>query len=414
MSDAKLGGQKPPLLVITHCQPSHLRIRTLEFARRLQHRYDIYCLRWPWVGHVAASHRVARKAKQLRVALSAFHQRQRIAQSDDGIVYIDIPFLEPALVSPLMGAANARRLSRWFNTRRLEQVLIAFDIRKVLSASILFDHPVRVPDAQVFFDIIDYYNPWEENRQLAELRKVWLPRHLARAACNFAVSQKLANRFADDFGATCVSVPNGVDLDAMRGVDPQAVAQLRRQLGAEDRYIMGYIGNHIPHSGLDFLLRTFAQVRVKRPDALLLIVGPYGYWESKIADLPKDGVHFTGAIPPSQIAPYFHVLDMAVAPFEKWDHTDHSIPLTVLEYTAARKLVVVTDLDTLPELALPNVRMTSRHVDQWVDTIERTRHERWQPQWDAAIEPYDWRALAECIALHMDAGDPAGAEPAAA
>ncbi len=399
---------REPLLVIPHCCPSHIRVRTIEFARPMHHRYEIYCLRWPWVGHVSATYAVWRKVKQFYVACRSMRQPVKATYEEDHIVYIDIPFLEYSLLTPFIGPIRARHMARRFNTQQLERILHRYKIQNVLNAHTMFNHPDPVAGARVFYDVIDYDDQWDTNAGTVASGESWMQYNLSNTVRNFSVSPRLAERLAVAYGSHSIPVPNGVDCQAIQRVESRAVTQLKRELGIEDRYVLGYIGNHIQRSGVDFLLRVFDRVREGWPEVVLLIVGPYDHWKPMLPTLPTADVIFTGPVPPAQVSTYFNLIDMAAAPFEKWPLDDHCVPLTVLEYSAARKLAVVTNLDALSDMALPNVILTPRDEAQWVAAIWQTRYRSWQAEWDRCIEPYDWQALADRMADLM------ALEPAAA
>jgi len=133
----------------------------------------------------------------------------------------------------------------------------------------------------------------------------------------------------------------------------------------------------------------------------LLLVGPAEYWRDRIEAARGEGVIWTGAVAPAEVATYFNALDVGVLAQEKTLGTELAFQIKVVEYSACRKFVVSTPLLTWERLAWPNVFLAELRVDAWVDALLRARRSDWRPEWDALVEPYDWNALADRIASVM-------------
>ena len=129
--------------------------------------------------------------------------------------------------------------------------------------------------------------------------------------------------------------PTGVDLDAFADLpDPAA---LRRRLGLDGRFVVGWVGSFRRFHALEQAVEAAATV----PGASLLFVGD-GPERARIERLAHDlGVRaaFSGTIPHEQLPAYLAAMDAAVllapmgAPF-------HYSPLKLAEYLAARLPVV--------------------------------------------------------------------------
>ena len=217
----------------------------------------------------------------------------------------------------------------------------------------------------------------------------------------FAVSDPLCEKLREDCGIEAVSMPNGADLRALRAVPAAETTALRHSLGLDERFIIGYIGNHGDYTGVDFVVDMFRAVRERIPNAALLIVGPAEYWRSLLEASRADGVIWTGPVPPAEIRKYFNLLDIGVLAQGKSLGTEMAFQLKVVEYSACRKFVVSTPLRTWELLQWPNVLLTDLRVDAWADAIVRAQHSEWKPEWDAVVEAFDWDALADRMAVVM-------------
>jgi glycosyltransferase involved in cell wall biosynthesis len=130
--------------------------------------------------------------------------------------------------------------------------------------------------------------------------------------------------------------PTGVDLDQF--AEPPDPTPLRRQLGLEDRFVVGWVGSFRRFHALEQVAEAVAATV---PDAGLLLVGD-GPERARIERLTRDlGVTaiFTGTVAHHELAGYLAAMDAAVVlappgqPF-------HYSPLKLAEYLAAGLPVV--------------------------------------------------------------------------
>ena len=97
------------------------------------------------------------------------------------------------------------------------------------------------------------------------------------------------------------------------------------------------------------------------PNIVFLLVGGGGNLLPPIARRCQEvGLPYvaTGIVPSSQVADYFAASDVGIYAGDINAYQNAGCPIKILEYTAARKPVVATDLDELRRLAFPNVRLT--------------------------------------------------------
>jgi glycosyltransferase involved in cell wall biosynthesis len=392
---------EPRLLVIPHVFSEHLIVRDIELAKRLTAWFkEVYCLKWNDV-YVDAGSAWQRRWRQLRNGVQALAATRRLTRGADGVTYAEVPTLQPILLHRLIGPQKALAMSRAFNTRVLTRAVRALGVNYVLLASATFNVP-RVSGIKVFYDIIDWFSleettpRWKVEDSINHWKEV-----AARARGVFAVSQPLSEKLKTEYGINTMPLPNGADLTALRTVSSAQVETVRRRWGLEGKFVIGYIGNHGPFTGVDFVLEVFAALRRHIPNAALLIVGPASYWMPRIAKPRAEGVIFTGPVAPQEIPPYFHAIDMGILAQDKCAGTDLAFQIKVVEYSACRKFVLSTPLLTWQRLGWPNVMLVERQVDVWVKAIRQLKDAPWSPEWDTLVEPYDWRVIARRMARIM-------------
>ena len=391
---------KPRLLVVPHIYAEDICVREIEFARRLTGHFDVYCLKWNDALHLDGGASFRRRWKQFRTALGSAVTSRRLIRGADGIAYVQAPVLQPILLHRAVGSEQAHVLSRVFNGRVLEDAITAQGISHVLLAADTFRLP-RPAGVKKFFDVVDWFPEDIKSREYCDAVRARLKAVARQAEGVFAASEPLREKLRVDCGIDAVSVPNGADLQVLRSFGSEKIEALRQRLGLADKFVIGYIGNHGPFTGVDFVLQVFRAVRRRIPNAALLIVGPADYWRPLLEGARSEGVVWTGPVAPSEVAAYFNAIDLGILAQDKSLGTELAFQIKIVEYSACRKFVVSTPLLTWQRLQWPNVFLIDRAVDAWVDAICRAREEQRSPTWDALIEPYDWNALAQRMARVM-------------
>jgi len=391
---------RPRLLVVPHVYAEDICVREIELARRLTDEFDVYCLSWRDALNMEGGPSLARRWKQFRRAVGSACAPRKSRPGPDGFTLIEAPVLQSVLLQRIAGRERAEAWARAFNRRTLEAICKEWNITQLLLAATSFEFP-RIAGLKKYLDVVDWFpEDLMTEEKSAAMRRVFM-QNAAAADGVFAVSEPLCGKLKHDCGIQATPLPNGADLDALRAVPAQRVAVLRRRLGLENKYVIGYIGNHGSYTGVDFAVKVFERVRMQIPNAALLIVGPAEFWRALLEAKRDAGVVWTGPVPPAEVAAFFHALDLGILAQEKSLGTELAFQIKIVEYTACRKLVVSTPLATWERLAWPNIFLARLEVDAWVSAIVRAYHSRWLLEWDGLVEPYDWRALTAKLAAAM-------------
>jgi glycosyltransferase involved in cell wall biosynthesis len=391
---------KSKLLVIPHIYAENIRIRDIEFARRMVDYFDVYCLKWEDALNVNNPHLLRRKWKQFSTAVRGLVKRVSVSSANSGVRLVEIPILQAIILRRVVGDKKAGLISRRVNTRWLEKLIAQLGITHLLLASSHFDLPATANGVRMFVDLVDWFP--EETRNAAEMKSVrtYMSRFRDRADGVFVVSEPLADKLKADYSMNCIPIPNGADIKALRSVRASEIESVRDRWGLRGKYVIGNIGNHGSFTGLDFAVRMHNVVLRKIPNAVLFVVGPADYWIPKLGPQPPS-VIFTGQVPPAEISVYFQALDLGILPKDVSLGTDFAFQLKVVEYTACRKFVVSSPLLVWKRLKWPNVRLVDRDVDAWANAICELKDAKWQTEWDSLVGVYDWGTLARRMAVTM-------------
>ena len=156
---------------------------------------------------------------------------------------------------------------------------------------------------------------------------------LARADVVAVVSPTLADHWSA-LGADPVLIPNGCS-DSDPWPDGKAAPT------GLPRPVVGLVGQLSERIDLDIL------TALSDAGFALLLVGPRDpRWEpQRFAELTsRPGVHYTGRVPAASVPAYLAAIDVGITPYAGSDFNRASFPLKTLEYLAAGRPVVSTDL----------------------------------------------------------------------
>jgi len=179
-------------------------------------------------------------------------------------------------------------------------------------------------------------------------------------------------------GGSAAYVPNGVDGHRIAAGNGGAV---RRRLGLEGKKVVSLIG--LTHSPTLFFVDALAEAGRSIPDLVFLAVGGAGWLPHEglgvlAARCRQRGVPLlaTGPVPNGEIADYFMASDVGLYPGDASPYFDAACPIKVLEYSAAGKPVVATDLAELRRWGWPNVYLAPPEPRAFGASIVRAFRER--------------------------------------
>jgi len=142
-----------------------------------------------------------------------------------------------------------------------------------------------------------------------------------------------------------VVVENGVDSNAFSRVAPNLA--LRRELDAEGRFVVSYIGTIGAAHGLETLLEAASWVRERMPEVLFLIVGE-GADKARMKSLAGSrrlsNVRFVDQQPRETIPAYISASDACIVLLKKAELFKTVLPTKMLEFmSCARPIILGVD-----------------------------------------------------------------------
>ncbi len=356
----------------------HIPQRAHLFCRALAERHEVHVTDW------AADFTSVRDYLSRRYVRNFVYRQYR----DDSITVHGIPRFSPALFVPIL-----RRLNSAIYARFVRHIIAKYKIDAVVGTFV-----VPPPSAPwLVFDLFDD-NPsyWRlyghrpdyaaeiEQVEHAYLQKADRVVTVSSVLRDYAVSQRRLLR-----SENVHLIPNGVNIARYQTGDGN---RIRKQLGLTDFTIIGLISALGEFTGVLRLIEAFSQLTI--PQIALLIVGDGPYLQparQRARELGLMNVIFTGRVSFDQVAHYYKALDIGVVPFDRSPFTDAACPIKLLEYTAAGKMVVCTDLVEPRQMNFPNVQFVADTPSALAAGIRRVLNVR--VQLPANLSDYDIRNL---------------------
>lgn len=187
-------------------------------------------------------------------------------------------------------------------------------------------------------------------RGLRRLFAVWATRMCFNAAAKIiCISVGLKDHLSSTWNiedSKLIVLPCAADVEAF-GLNLNS-SHMKRSLGLTTEPVVIWVGGFYPWHDLDLLLKSFALVLQRHPDAKLVLVGDGQTRPSVERIVQKNGLRqaviLTGAIAHTSMPEMLSIADLAVVPSARVpaSHGGTGTPLKLFEYMAAGKAIVAT------------------------------------------------------------------------
>lgn len=307
--------------------------RARLFCERLSERHEVH------VTDVYTDIKTLRDYASWRYLEGYFYGERK----DGRITVHRIPRVSPALPFRALRSLNSRVFSKY-----VDRIIKKEGIEAVVGTFLCRPPKVR----RLIFDLFDdnpaYWREYGRFKEYADEIEAVEQEYIDKADEVVVVSSVLGEKVR---GRKVHLIPNGVDLEKFGGADGDKV---RKELNLKG-VVAGFISVFSEFSGL---LRLVKSSELISEDLTFLIVGDGPMvWDAK-RYIEKKGIEnfvFTGRVSFNEIHHYFKAIDIGLLPFDKKRFTDSACPIKLLEYTAAGKPVVATELEEIKRMNFSNV-----------------------------------------------------------
>ncbi|MEK7461252.1 MAG: glycosyltransferase [Patescibacteria group bacterium] len=374
------------ILFIPHGSDPNLNVRGRELAEALATRQDceVFCIEY-------ARNFSNRFIDKLWFLIANLLRTIEVSPLTKRFSLIRFPYLNLALTPRTLP------LIRRFADSQIEQIIKKIRPTIIVNESHFAITVARSSNYQLIYDLVDDHLPGSIDGWFGQMVAKFTTKQLALADRIWTISHTLIDKLGFLGHHDVQYVPNGTQLEtfrSQRSLRGDELKELRLKLNLENKYTIGYIGNHASWSGIDFVIKL---AKAAPPDWHFLVIG--GGTEVD-AHQPNNfsNLQFLGAIPREKIAQYFLTVDVGILPFIKNSLTDSALPLKIIEYGAAHKVVVAEPLTELEYLQLPYVRFPKeRTPEAWLETLQQVQNSNWQQIWNTSVAAYDWQTIAQHI-----------------
>ena len=235
----------------------------------------------------------------------------------------------------------AAALTRWQTARAVRSLSASVEV--AVAATIMPVLGACRERRKVFYSTDDF----GAGASLMGVPESWSKRREASAVADadivIAVSAHLASTLRRRLGVDAVVIENGVDDALFAGTD-DAPLPLDVSLPTPIAGFVGHLSNRIDLRMLEAVAETGASI---------LLVGPKQHTfeiERIHRLLARPNVAWVGAKPFGDLPSYLRVMQVGLLPYEDTAFNRSSFPLKVLEYLAAGRAAVSTDLPAVRAL----------------------------------------------------------------
>ncbi len=371
----KLLSQKKYLL-IPHLVKENNRTRTEEIARALVRRgEDVSLLYWG-----------QRNEKKYTISIAnIFYLFKELLRRKKTEYYYGVKkiFL-PRLIYPVY-------LATVFNSRQVNKFINNVKIEVVINAAFLY-YKINNNAIEYIYDLVDDHvaytgqNGRRGSQELATKMLKYIDGEMAKADKLLFVSPALKNKYSQYAKKSSVLL-NG----AYFAANNFSVQQLKEKYGLDKKYVFGLIGNHGEWSGLEEIINVFKKYAGQLKNTCLVIAGKV-YNEDLVQKLPGN-IKYLGALPAEKIPEIYFLIDAGIQSAVDDEFRNKTIPLKVMEYTAAKKMIVALAAQNLKQISLPNMLIAQREPEDILDKLLKVQKLKWQQTWLAKTEKYNWDNL---------------------
>lgn len=242
------------------------------------------------------------------------------------------------MTTPGVSRPGLHRIAEWATRRAIARAVRELSVRAQAIVVGSLDDVFDSCDAKV--KVLYGTDDWITGGDLMGISSNWLRRRerlqLESADVVIAVSEQLAARWSTKARSVLV-IPNGCDTDHFSTVDTQQPAE---EVTLSDP-IAGFIGHLSERIDIGVL------ERIAESGASLLLVGPRQLTfnlDRMTALLAHSNVQWVGPQPFERLPSFMRRIAVGLTPYTDSDFNRSSDPLKTLEYLAAGRPAVVTDL----------------------------------------------------------------------
>jgi hypothetical protein len=368
--------------------------RSHYLAQGLGRYHEVYFLTWKdsrdktWSG---GNNTVFNSFKSFFYSLFRFFKIRKAENLK--YILVEAPVMLHNISRKIIGELYSRKIMRAFNKFSLTKIIDKIKPDLVFFADGFFYFPH--PDSRVdtYADMQDDFD--EKRPEILNYEKKYGTYHFNQTKTNFAVTVGTAERLSKEYEANFEFLPNGANFSQIREIREAEIEELKMNYNIKDKLILSYIGTEAKFNK-EFLKLLSERLRENLPQAIILLVG-------NLPEMKLRNVINMGALSPEKAAVFFRASDagLILNDTSKTNFLNNSLPLKIVQYSAARKPVLTFSMSWLKENNFPNVFMLNNNIDQWVEKIKNIKSFRWTEETEKLWDEFDWDIICRKLAARL-------------
>jgi glycosyltransferase involved in cell wall biosynthesis len=148
-------------------------------------------------------------------------------------------------------------------------------------------------------------------------------------------------------------LPNAVELEKFNVLKKNK--KIEKELGFENKIVIGYIGSFVNYEGLDLLLEACSLLHKKIGDVFRVLLVGDGAMMKSLRDMARflqieDIITFTGRVTHDEVEDYYSLVDIAPLPRKGHIVCELVSPLKPFEAMSSGKVVITSSVKALAEI----------------------------------------------------------------
>ncbi len=376
-----------------------LRIsRSYYLAKGLSDHFDLYFVDWNDVMDAIWAGERGSALNSLKSFVSSIFRPLKIEfDEQDGFHRISAPVAQTAFIRKLVGDYYAYKFMHWLNRKTVRRFVAKLEPDLIFAADGFFMFPWVPSQARVISDIQDDFD--EERPRIKEYSINYFRENYSHAYLRYAVSQPTAVRLTKLYENPFKALANGADFSTIRSIPERTVDALRAELGLAGKTIISFIGTAAKYDG-EFLRELSRRSQEELPQVHFVIVG-------NVQAEALENVTFVGTKSVDEAALFYRLSDIGIVlnDTRQSKFLYHSVPLKIIQYSAARKPLITYPVAWAEDLPISNIAIVNeRDASAWLEVIKNMENYEWTNTEETFWKQFSWDIICAEVAKEITEG----------
>lgn len=328
---------------------------------------------------------------------SLFRKRSVIKSEIQNFYYIRQPFLNQYVIRYIIGEKLSRILMREVNRFFIEGLIKRIKPDFIFYSDGFYYTNLNKSGVQYFTDIQDDFDDEENSIDLLNYEIKRGKKYFKHSLKNYVITKKVKEHFSNLFFAEFEILENGADFGRIRNIKKEEIAIIKSKYGlSEDTIILSYIGGLVWFD-FNFVEKLITRLNKSNIEFRLFLIG----------NLPKvddKNVINLGILKPNETYKYYLLTDVGLLLKNSLgsDFLYNSLPLKIVQYSAARKPVISFPIKWVEEENFQNVFILNDNIEDWVNMIISLKDFTWNDSIEKQWAKYDWNNIVSRIVRDLD------------